>query len=546
MSDIKFTVKYEGFDGCIAAMEPTTVIYGKATKLRKNIFERSKHNFLGWTAHRESDNKTCYVSPDKKRRFFTEGEQPKGWFPCVYKDGGYVSKLSKIDNDTIIMRALWERNDGASKIKKELENRMMNSPVVLFGSFEQCKAFYDRFFSRLNIRSIMIDGEMPSEESIGDITLEPFSADLLKKDDYIIVCHPVKTRLDDLYRNAKRKLTRKKLTFMDDFLRADIASMILEHKDLWIWFGYCQLNTVCNEIFPNIKSVKSQWTTINFRYELDTLSSSYKYDECKKLLTICSCVTYIPLFAAKDKMDFEFDDYLPGDAKKISVPRIPFGGYYPWREKDSENFYKFHVDEKLHWPFAYQEKIIDDLILKGLSDEEIYSELMREDLFTEKEIKRKLKMSYKLIEISEKTCDIKILDFIKDNIDKRRVYRDGLHYQNFMYFELARRIAACLGVDCIQEIDELEKRIAKSGRQYIDYTEVPILPCVAKVLGLDFINEETIYRVRFTEKGAWRGTRAVVKRMDIKEWIYTYIKYTRAAMTIREMWLLDNAEPANK
>ena len=40
-----------------------------------------------------------------------------------------------------------------------------------------------------------------------------------------------------------------------------------------------------------------------------------------------------------------------------------------------EAFYKYSVDKKLHWPFAYEESIIDRYILDGKDNEYIYSEL---------------------------------------------------------------------------------------------------------------------------------------------------------------------------
>ena len=105
-----------------------------------------------------------------------------------------------------------------------------------------------------------------------------------------------------------------------------------------------------------------------------------------------------------------------------------------------------------------------------------------------------------------------------------------------MYFEIARRICEKIGVGAIQEINGLEKEVEKSGEQYIDFTEIPILPCVAKIIDLPFITEETMYRVKFTERGQYRGTKETIRLMNRKEWIYAYIAYTRAQITLGELW----------
>ena len=534
----KFKVEYAAVENTDKKMEATVVNYGVPTQLRKNIYKRKGFQFIGWKAYRTSDGKTCYSDKNKNRKFFVENKQPEGWKLYIYKDTARVSQLSRVDNDLIIMYPQWKKDNASDENKKILEERIRSRPIVLFGGYDQCMSFYEKYSQKLEIRCILLDSDENVEKELNGITVQPFMPKNLLKNDYVIICRPVKIRQDEAYRNAKKAVTHAGLTMMKDFVRADIAELVLDRKKLWIWLGYCQLNTLCNDVFSKLESIRNEWVLTSFRYGLNTLPKSYKYDDFKELLTLCDCLAYVPLFAANDKIDFDIEDYLAPNAMKIKIPRIPFGAYYPWREKDDENFFKYTVDGKLHWPFAYEERVIDDLILKGLSDDEIYNELMKEDLYSEEEIKKKIKTSYKLIEISEKTCNIKILDFIKENLTKRILYRDGLHYQNFLYFELARRISAVMGLECENEINDLETKIEKTGRQYIDYTEIPILPCVAKVLKLDFITDETLYRVKFTENGAWRGTKVKVRLMNRKEWIYTYAKYARALITLREIWLM--------
>lgn len=83
-----FNVVYNSGNDARGMMEPTIVTYGEDTQLRKNVFKRDGYQFCGWKAYRLSDKKTCYVSPDNKRRFFAENEQPDGWKPYIYR---YVS-----------------------------------------------------------------------------------------------------------------------------------------------------------------------------------------------------------------------------------------------------------------------------------------------------------------------------------------------------------------------------------------------------------------------------------------------------------------------
>ena len=547
-----FTIIYdENFadeDSVKEKMTPTNVIYGIQTPLQKNIYQRQGYEFIGWKAYRLSDKKTCYVNKadTKKRKFFLENEQPYDWVPYIYKDACNVALLSRVDKDIITMYAQWEKiqlldnaPEHVEKNKQILHDKLLQNPIVLYGGAKECQVFYSKYHDQLQIRCILLD----DEDEIGnvsncDVLVKKYNRMELNKKDFIVICRKVSIRLDNLYKTAKNNLVKSGRKITKDFIRQDIAQMILEHKKLWLWFGYCQLETLRKDIFQKLPSISSKYVLASFRYELDTLENSYKFDDCIELLKICDCLTYIPLLVADGKMDFTFKTYLPNDAKTVTIPRLPFRGYYPYRDSNMEVFHQYStkIDGKPHWPFAYAEKAIDNLIMEGKSDDEIYAELMRDDFISETEIKKNLKMSYKFIEISESQTDITMLDFIKENLEKRMLYRDGLHYHNFMYFEIARRIARFMNLECESEINNLEADIEKKGIQFINWTEVPVLPCVAKVLNLNFITDETLWRVHYAEKGIWRGTRATIKEMTRKEWIYSYISYTRACIVLNDFW----------
>lgn len=541
-----FTIIYDANGASKGTMSPTKITYGVPTKISANQYIREGYTFIGWTARRKSDNKTCYENPEtKERRFFSWNEQPAGWRLYVYKNSCSVAKLSKVDGDIVTMSAGWERKEGLvaapSQVvtnKEIIEDYLTYRNIVLFGGSEECINFYKKYNKQIYIHKIFSDdgSEFVDEIDGRTVKVESFKKEKLEENDYIVICRQAKVRLDEKYKAAKDLIKKTGRVITKDFLRADVAEMILSKKKLWVWFGYCQLETLRNDVLSAIPQVTENYVMAGFRYELNTTKKSYKYEDCVELLKLCDILMYVPLVVTQDKMDFTFDELAPLDAKRVTIPRIPFRGYYPWRNSNLETFHKFSVDGKLHWPFAYEEKIIDDLVLAGKSDDEIYEELMREDLIAPEVIKKNLKLAFKFIEISESTTDIKMLDFIKENFKKRLVYRDGLHYQNFMYFEMARQMCKILNIDCEQEIAEVEKRISEKGRQLIDYTEVPILPCVVKALELDFITDDTLYRVRTTEKGAWRGTKAYIKKMNRKDWIYAYAKYTRACITLCEYW----------
>lgn len=443
-------------------------------------------------------------------------------------------KCSVMLGDSLRISRLATAPDTSEGNKRMVKNRLLKRSVILYGTPADCERVYRKYYKQLKIsRLVSIDEKKHSFQVDGKkVTVEAYSPSRLGIKDYVIICMQTQARRDDRYRQAKKLMKNTGRAVLWDYMRDDMAELVLEDKQLILWFGYCQIEPLQKDIFMAVPTAREKYVSISYRYEVNTLKSNYKYDECLELLKLCDVVVYLPLMIKKDKIDFEFETYAPKNTRYVSISRMTFKGYYPYRDSEGEVFHKYPMDGKKHWPFGYQEKLLDDMIATGMSDDEIYAEIMRDDFISEKEILKNLRWSYKFIEISEKTADIKMLDFIKENVTKKLLYRDGWHYTNVLYFELSRRIAAFLGLDCKEELDALEVRIQEKGTQFINFTEVPILPCVAKTLGLEFVTDETLWRVRTTYAGVWTGTAVTVKMMTRKEWIYAYLEYTRSAMTI--------------
>lgn len=429
--------------------------------------------------------------------------------------------------------------DHVQENRDYIRKKLCKKRIVLVGNEKQCEAFYKKYHGKIRIRKVLLDGAGKKTVTWAGrkLRLKPFNRLEAGLGTYLVCCCPFPGVDDKEYRHLKQRLQKNYLVVMRDYIRADVAEMILEDKKLWLWFGYCQLDTMQKNIFDRLPAVHEQYLSLTFRYEKDTVRSSHKYDDVVELTKLCDVMTYIPLMVAQEKIDFDLNVYLPKTARKIALPRIPFKAYYPYRQTDGEIFFRYSVDGKKHWPFGYQEVIIDDMVIAGKGNEEIYQELMREDLIPEKTILKTLRYTYKFIEIAEKTSDIKILDYIQENLTKRLLYRDGTHYQNCMYFELARRILNFMEISCEADLVRLEQEIEAKGRQFISFTEVPILPCVAKALGLTFVTDNTLWQVRYTEGGEWRG-KITRKGLTRKEWIYAYADYVRACYQLSRQWKL--------
>ncbi|MFF1818162.1 hypothetical protein ACFVWG_12755 [Kribbella sp. NPDC058245] len=108
LDNFQFTVTYAAGGGT-GSMSPTVVLYGRTTALQKNTFKRSSYTFTGWAAKRSYDNKTRYQNPKdtSKTGWYTNGKQPSGWKPYLYKNGATV--LHTTPRGAVALTAVWRK-----------------------------------------------------------------------------------------------------------------------------------------------------------------------------------------------------------------------------------------------------------------------------------------------------------------------------------------------------------------------------------------------------------------------------------------------------
>lgn len=111
LSDInkkKFTVQYNANGGSGDAMNNSTVYYGVNQSLSAVTYTKLDYRFVGWTAHRTSDNKWLYTDNNGNNRWCLENCQPNGYVKFIYKNCAKIAKTSSVNNDIVTLYAQWE------------------------------------------------------------------------------------------------------------------------------------------------------------------------------------------------------------------------------------------------------------------------------------------------------------------------------------------------------------------------------------------------------------------------------------------------------
>lgn len=111
LSDInkqKYIVQYDANSGTGVAMDDSIVYYGVNKKLSPVTYTKLDYRFVGWTAHRNSDNKWLYTDNNGHNGWYLENSQPNGYVKYVYNNCAKIAKTSSVNNDIVTFYAQWE------------------------------------------------------------------------------------------------------------------------------------------------------------------------------------------------------------------------------------------------------------------------------------------------------------------------------------------------------------------------------------------------------------------------------------------------------
>lgn len=415
--------------------------------------------------------------------------------------------------------------DFSRNSKLIVKEKLLTKPIVLWGSEEVTTDFCEKYQHMLNIQKIVTRIDSERGTHIFDYKVENYSKKLLPQDAYIIICRENK----NYYDGTKKVLNNDGFSLLNDYIRYDIADAILSGKEIVVFLGYCQLLGI-KQVLDHCPSFTKSYFTKHFQIGWHTKKGDYRYDEFQVCTKLADVFCFISLFQDKDVIDLDVDKTLPDACRRISFPRIPFRGFVPYKLSDAR---KFNEDAKIYgrirYPFLYEETLFNKLIKENKSEQEIFDIVSDVDLYTKEEVQKNFKLGMKMIEIASAQSDIKIYDYICKNIKNERLYRDGLHYENNLYCEFARRLADYLGIDCSNEVLSYENLCREKNINLQVATEVPILPSVAKHLGVEHLSlPEQKYQIKVTDEGA-------VKYLNFKEWVYAYVGYTKSIMKINDI-----------
>lgn len=410
----------------------------------------------------------------------------------------------------------------ANEIKERIREKVTVCDIILWGYGDEAKKFYNEYKEVLKIKGCVTDDRrhpdfLDDEQKIPIIEWNNYAGD---KNEYIVICSLKLAYIEN-------QIMASGLQIFEEYVAFQIVKVILSDKKIAIMVGNCQMSMMY-DFLKESKSFAEQ-------YELYRLRSHYW--ESRWALKIISflrglCDLYICIKHEDEDEKFFRKEELPENCKIVTVTTAILRLYWPQLKvnlRNAQNEYYIANKEKMwHSPFEYADSNINRMIAEGKTIEEIVSLLTSENFYSKEEVNKHIEMTFRMAEYQEDECDIKIASYIKENYQKEMLYRDMTHMQTDLVWEMVKRIVEHLGMDTT-EIEEMRKDTENPvNRMYSNHcTEIPVYPSVAKHLGLEWCNKDTLFIVT-----NYNG----VKKITFEEYIRAYYSVCSKIKQIREEW----------
>ncbi len=410
----------------------------------------------------------------------------------------------------------------AYEIKERIKERITVCDIIIWGYGEAAKNFYNKYKDVLRIKGCVTDDRchpdfFNDEQTIPVIEWNDYVGD---KNEYIVVCSADLAHIEN-------QIMASGLQIFEEYIDVQILRAILSDKKIAIVVGNCQMSMVYDFLKESKSFVK--------QYQFYRLSSHYwKSRWSLKIISYLKglCDLYICIKHEDDDIKFFRKEELPEHCKIVTVTTAILRLYWPQMKINLKNnrneYFILNREGKGHSPFECADVNINRMIREGKDVEEIVALLTSEDFYTKEEMDKHIEMIFRIAEYQEEECDIKIASYIRENYQKKMLYRDMTHMQTDLVWEMVRRIVEFLGMDTTEIMEMKEDENNPANQMYKNHcTEVPVYPSVAKHLGLEWCNKDTLFVVT-----NYNG----VKKMTFEEYVRAYYSVCSKIKQIKEEW----------
>ena len=389
-------------------------------------------------------------------------------------------------------------------IAKFISGNVWNDGIdgVIIGQQEDER--YRDFYSQLESSFDNGDNRLPEELARYDLKRD---IDVIKSG-RTIICQKgiLGSGIEDLFDHLG-------LRYGEDYIYSAEAEAQTDKKTVILHGYFCFVRDLCI-ILGSSGEFREKYCLFAALYD-----ESRKYPYCRALDHLVSKAD-VYIYNRESKNYYYAKSELPESCIAISMPCINFGAFHPQIiRKGSSYDNPLYIEPKgPNRVYRFGDKYINEMLLQGKTSQSIFEAVSNDDYLKRKDIEELFRREQRIMGALERTCDIKISGFVNENYKTHKLFPVCDHWTMLVAKEFAGQILDLLEVsrDSIN-IDEPPKR----------YTEVPIYPSVARALGIEWVNDTTVYRMRTGEE---------YRNFTFEEYVYNYCDVMRLMLAIKESW----------
>ncbi|WP_026526301.1 WcbI family polysaccharide biosynthesis putative acetyltransferase [Butyrivibrio sp. VCD2006] len=386
-----------------------------------------------------------------------------------------------------------------------------NHKIILWGCGNTAREFYAKYGNSLNIIGFLSNNVKekvfsPDNDIIFEVK-RPVPKCKEGLGDLIIICSIAKREIEE-------QLMLLGYEPFVDFIDFQMAAQMLANKEIALFYGVCHLRAIKEALMTS--KVFSDSYEAFFVANYFTLSA-YDVKRLEYLSKNCKLFIYGQSMDARDyRMNQTLMVNLGKNVTVLAVPVIAFGTYFSQIKRPFNRMNRFAVkcEGYDYTPFSYEDSFINQCIDEGLSTTDIIRKVTDENVYDRDKTVELFTQELKRIKFQESTTDISISDYIKDNYQKIRLFRNEAHMENEVVYQYASQILHKIGMPVSFDIQ---------SDSFFFCSQHLIYPCAAEALGLEWdVTKEKLSL--YTYKG-WRI-------VSFQEYLMEYIEY---CTKIREM-----------
>ncbi|MCI5584896.1 MAG: WcbI family polysaccharide biosynthesis putative acetyltransferase [Lachnospiraceae bacterium] len=370
-------------------------------------------------------------------------------------------------------------------------NKVIKKRLIIYGTGNTGKEFYNKFRDILPIYACT-----SSEKEtipIENLKVVPYQ-ELNQEKDFLIICSLAN-------REIRYRLMLEGWKINNNFMNSSIFQIIYDcvfsKKKLIVAIGQCEIREMFLAL-SRIESFSQKYAVVYFdEREVCNHGNRRQWEEIIECLNILDKADYFVRPSALNPatvMSFNFfKQKLNRECRTIVVSLFHFDSYWPQdisKERQVSKYYVTQPGVKI-CAFVESDRIIDRLLEEGHSCREIIKLVKREDFFTQNEVVKNHQNTLKRVKITDRLSDIKVTDYVEENYNKVKLYCDRGHFDQALLRIYVKKFLIYLGE--AEAIDELQKIVLDDIFERIN--EFPIYPSTSKILNLEWIEENTLYRM---------------------------------------------------